>query len=93
MTSEEVVVFLDRHGADAFRAIGDPEAAPLGPAAAIVRDHLRRTGASFLADLVQPATQVLHAQRTVETHERAPAAQDELSAVRVAGEGDEGVGR
>src|SRR5690606_16787916 len=28
------------------------EAAPLGPAAATVRDHLRRTGASFLADLV-----------------------------------------
>ncbi len=36
----------------AAAAIGDPEAAPLGPSAAIVRDHLVRTGASFLADLV-----------------------------------------
>jgi ATP-dependent helicase Lhr and Lhr-like helicase len=33
-------------------AIADPEAAPLGPAATIVRDHLLRTGASFLPDLV-----------------------------------------
>src|SRR6185436_9921513 len=36
----------------AATAIGDPEAAPLGPGAATVRDHLVRTGASFLADLV-----------------------------------------
>jgi len=36
----------------AAAAIGDPEAAPLGPAAATVRDHLVRTGASFLTDLV-----------------------------------------
>jgi ATP-dependent Lhr-like helicase len=36
----------------AAAATGSPEAAPLGPAAAVVRDHLASTGASFLADLV-----------------------------------------
>jgi ATP-dependent Lhr-like helicase len=36
----------------AAAASSAPEAAPLGPAATTIRDHLVRTGASFLADLV-----------------------------------------